>query len=203
LSVLVYIVTLVLRVDPCFACAVHAQWYISLTMNEKELNSALGRFISEVHVRNVREEEYRGNLLYEILMSIQHHLRENGLYVNLLENEVYCCMRKMLDAKTKDVAKKGIGNNKSQASVIRAVQEEILWEMEIPGTDHTPQKLLDTLVYVLGLNMALRVRQEEWNHRVTWSRFTDQSFLYNFYLFIWFSLYIHITDITKLFYWDR
>ncbi|XP_048240336.1 uncharacterized protein KIAA1958-like [Haliotis rufescens] len=57
------------------------------------------------------------------------------------------------------LARKGIGVEKRQADVITEQQEDVLWETGILGED-TPQKLLDTLVYLIGLNFALRAGDE-------------------------------------------
>lgn len=59
----------------------------------------------------------------------------------------------------KDLHKKGIGATKKQAGVITDETEERLWSENVLGSD-TPQKLLDTLVYCLGLNLALRSGKE-------------------------------------------
>lgn len=46
-----------------------------LKMDEETLNYSFGAFITEVRKEN--GEEYRGNTLYEIIIAIQHYLREN------------------------------------------------------------------------------------------------------------------------------
>ena len=64
-------------------------------------------------------------------------------------------MRQVLDAKMKELSRKGLGVEKKQAGTISPEQENQLWEKEIPGTD-THRKLVDTLLYLIGLNFALR-----------------------------------------------
>lgn len=53
----------------------------------------------------------------------------------------------------------GIGNTKKQAQVITVEVEERMWSYGILGDD-TPEKLLNTLIYCLGLNLALRSGKE-------------------------------------------
>ncbi|XP_046377831.2 uncharacterized protein KIAA1958-like [Haliotis rufescens] len=130
---------------------------VSLAEDENDLNRTLMLFLSEV--RNQKREEYRGNTLYEIVSSLQYYLRRNGVVVNFFESSCYTGMRSVLDAKMKLLARKGIGVEKRQADVITEQQEDVLWETGILGED-TPQKLLDTLVYLIGLNFALRAGDE-------------------------------------------
>ncbi|OWF34689.1 uncharacterized protein KIAA1958-like [Mizuhopecten yessoensis] len=64
----------------------------------------------------------------------------------------------------KNLAKQGFVINKKQAEIITEEQEQLMWEKGVMGTD-TPEKLLNTLVYQLGLNFALRAGQEHRNLR--------------------------------------
>ena len=67
----------------------------------------------------------------------------------------------------KERASAGIGIEKRKALAITLDEEEQLWEREILGMD-TPQRLLDNLVYMIGLNFAFRAGQEHRNLR--WER---------------------------------
>ncbi|XP_062574060.1 zinc finger MYM-type protein 2-like [Saccostrea cucullata] len=133
-----------------------------LTMNPEMLNYSLGAFITEVRKEN--GEEYRGNTLYEIIIAIQHHLRENSRYVTLMDDIEFERMRKMLDKKMKDLASSGVGIERKQSEVISVANENYMWEKCILGTD-TPEKLRDTLLFLLGLNFALRGGAEHYNLR--------------------------------------
>ncbi|XP_048242472.1 uncharacterized protein KIAA1958-like [Haliotis rufescens] len=59
----------------------------------------------------------------------------------------------------KYLARQGIGIQKRQAEVISVDQEDMLWEKGMLG-EGTPQQLLDTMVYLIGLNCALRAGDE-------------------------------------------
>ena len=95
-----------------------------LEMTNQELAKAPSYFI--VEVRNESGKEYRPNSIYEITISIQHHLRASGKFVNFLDN-VYSKLKSVLDAKMKSLSKQGLGIDKKQADVISVEQEEILW----------------------------------------------------------------------------
>ena len=115
--------------------------------------------------KNQQGGDYMPNTLYEIAAAIQHHIRQTGRFVSFFDDQCFEKMRKVLDAKMKELSKRGLGLEKKKADVISTEQEEIMWQNGILGTD-TPQKLLDTLVYSLGLNFALRAGQEHRNLRV-------------------------------------
>jgi len=133
-----------------------------LFMTDEDLNINLQRFITEI--RKVNGDEYRGNTLFEIIASLQHYMRQRNRKINLFDGQSFTGLNNVLDAKMKLLAQKGIGIQKRQAKVITEEQEEKLWQLKILGTD-TPQQLLDTLIYVLGLNFALRAGQEHRNLR--------------------------------------
>jgi hypothetical protein len=133
-----------------------------LSMSVQQLNDTLRYFVAEV--RNLNGKDYRPNTLCEIASSIQHFLRENGRFVRFADDSEFAGMREALDGKMKELTRKGVGLNRKQADIITADQEESLWQKGILGTD-TPTKLLDTLLYSVGLNFALRAGQEHRNLR--------------------------------------
>lgn len=132
-------------------------------MDDQILDEALSYFVAEV--RNKAGGDYKPNTLYEIVVAIQYHLRQSGRTINMLEDKSFDGMRRVLDAKMKELSSRGMGIERKKAEVISEEQEEELWKKNILGTD-TPQKLLDSMVYQLGLNFALRAGQEHRNLRV-------------------------------------
>lgn len=132
-------------------------------MPDDMLSEALSYFVAEV--RNQSGEEYRPSTLYELVVAIQHHLRKTGRLVSVLDDDAFEGMRRVLDAKMKELSSRGIGIDRKRADVISDEQEEILWTRQMLGTD-TPQRLLDTVVFQLGLHFALRAGREHRNLRV-------------------------------------
>ena len=93
-----------------------------LDFDNETLDYALGAFIFEVRKEN--GGEYRGNTLYEIVVALQHHFRENGRSVKLLEDPEFEGMRSKLDKKMKDLAAAGVGIEKRQSHVISVEDED-------------------------------------------------------------------------------
>lgn len=62
----------------------------------------------------------------------------------------------------KERAAQGIGIETKQAQEITVEEENLMLQKGILGMD-TPQRLLDTLVYLIGLNFALRAGKDHMN----------------------------------------
>ncbi|XP_060603803.1 zinc finger MYM-type protein 2-like [Ruditapes philippinarum] len=135
-----------------------------LTMSNQQLDMVLSFFIAEV--RNKQGKEYCPKTIYELVIALQHYLRSNDRQINLLESSDFVKMRSVLDSRMKDLSMQGLGLNKKQALIINAEQEDTLWEQGLLGNLDTPQKLLDTMVFYMGLNFALRAGKEHWNLRI-------------------------------------
>ena len=92
-------------------------------------------------------------------------MRKEGRFISILDDKTFQGLRSVLDSKMKELSSRGLGLDKKRAEVISAEQEDIMWCKEILGRD-TPQKLLDTLLFQLGLHFALRAGQEHRNLRI-------------------------------------
>ena len=134
-----------------------------LEMNPFQMNTCLGFFVAEV--KTVTGDDYYPNTLYELVTSLQYHIRSNGTPINLLEDDSFYEMRQILDAKMKELSAKGLGSKKRQAEIITEEEENQLWARNILGED-TPEQLIHTILYLIGLNFALRAGKEHRNLRV-------------------------------------
>ena len=127
------------------------------------LNFWLSRFVMEI--RNEQGEEYQSGTLYSVCAGIQRYIREKRLAFDIAEpldiykDHHFNLFRSSLDSVLKDLHKRGIGNVKKQADVISEELEEKLWNDKLLGDD-SPKKLQNTLIFCLGLNLALRSGQE-------------------------------------------
>ena len=92
-------------------------------------------------------------------------MRKEGRFISILDDKTFQGLRSVLDSKMKELSSRGLGLDKKRAEVISAEQEDITWCKGILGRD-TPQKLLDTLLFQLGLHFALRASQEHRNLRI-------------------------------------
>ncbi len=113
---------------------------------------ALSAFIGEVKKQDLTE--YPGSTLYQIILCIQFFCDKNGLKHKLLDDEAFVPLRFTLDNIMKERSRAGIGEKKS-SDVITMTDEESMWAKGVLG-DSSPEVLRDTLMYLLGINLALR-----------------------------------------------
>ena len=137
-------------------------------IDNKALTYWLPRCVMEC--RNQNGGYYSSGTLYGLCAGIQRHVREkrvacgNSEPLDIFKDPVFAYFRSVLNSVLKDLHKMGIGTTVKQAQVISDELEERLWREGALGDD-TPQKLLDTLVFLFGLHLALRSGQEHWNLR--------------------------------------
>lgn len=97
--------------------------------------------------------------LYEILILVQFHLETLGFCWTFLEDEAFGDVKFTLDNLMKSHCSHGLGNNVHQAQVITFDEEELMWQKGVLDHD-SPEKLLHTLVYLLGLSCTLCAGKE-------------------------------------------
>ena len=96
------------------------------------MNTKLAKFVQETRRRD--SKEYPATSLHNIVAAIQRHLRENGRPEISFFNENcpdFDMLRKSLDARMKQLTKKGVGNIRKHAQPITPEMEEKLWQMGI------------------------------------------------------------------------
>ncbi len=79
--------------------------------------------------------------------------------VNILEDAEFTEFRGVLDGQLKKQNATGKYIEKKKVSVITVEMEEMLWGKGLLG-GHSPRALVDTMVYLIGLNFALRSGEE-------------------------------------------
>ena len=132
-------------------------------LEKKVLEFSLCKFIAEV--TKVKDgSDYPGRTLYEIVVSIQKHLQHNGLNWKLVEGNDFQELRTVLDNVMKERTAQNIGTNRREAEYIPPHYEQKLWEDGTLGED-TPDKLRNTVLFLLGLNLALRAGDEHYDLR--------------------------------------
>ena len=133
-----------------------------LDMTKDELCFSLSRFICEIRKKNTKD--YPAESLYDIIICIQLHLEMHGREFKLLDDPAFIQLKHTLDNTMKEHAKAGLTVKRRQAQPISRSEEEDMWSRGILGSE-SPSQLLETLVYVFGLNFALRAAQEHRNLR--------------------------------------
>ena len=130
------------------------------TFNKFELSEALCRFITEV--KKFDCSDYPAKTLYDIIICLQFWLETQGLMWKLLNEDEFKDLRFTLDNLMKDCTAAGVGRCVRKAEVLSFDDEQVLWSRGILG-DHSPEVLLHTVFFMLGLHCALRAGKE---HRI-------------------------------------
>ena len=133
-----------------------------IEMTTDELCYSLTRFVLEV--RKPDGQNYPSQTLYEMIISIQAYLATQGIELKLLKDERFLPLRNTLDTRMKELSEQGITAPRRQAEVITYEEEEKMWSDGILGED-TPKQLGNTVLYLLGLHLALRAGSEHYRLR--------------------------------------
>ena len=103
-----------------------------MEMGETRIKELMAQFVQEARRKN--GNEYPPGSLTNIVAAVQRYLRENGRpEVSFLDdkNPTYDLLRKSLDAKLKELTRKGVGCQKKQTQPITPQMEQVLWEKNI------------------------------------------------------------------------
>ena len=122
-------------------------------INMGDLCYALSCFISEV--KKVDKSDFPPNTLKEIVVMIQMYLNEHGVYWQLLDQQSldFQYLRNVVDNLMRQRTAMGLGTTVS-SSVISLGQEDRMFQLGLLG-EHSPAVSLKTVIYMLGLHLAL------------------------------------------------
>ena len=90
---------------------------------------------------------------------MQHYMAMNRCELKLLDHPGLVQMHNTLDNRMKELSKEGVIRDWQQLQPISLQQEEHLWNTGLLGDD-TPEKLVNTLLYLIGLHFALHACDE-------------------------------------------
>ena len=124
---------------------------------------AMCRFIPEV-TKKKGEGPYPARTLYQMCTSIQKYLNVNGLGWKIIEGPQFSDLCNVLDNVMKERTEANVGTVRKQASLITYEHENELWEKGVLGEDK-PDKLRDTVLFLLGINCILRAGDEHYDLR--------------------------------------
>ncbi len=100
-----------------------------------------------------------------IVMSLQGCLQAKGKEYCFVEDKTFVPVKNILDNHMKELSQQGIVTAKRQSQPLTYAEEDKLWQMGLLGND-LPEKLLNMLIYLLGVHFALRGVQEHKDLRV-------------------------------------
>ena len=132
-------------------------------LSKENFEFALCRFVCEVRKVN-SDEDYPGRTLYQMVCALQNQLKKKGIEWKIVHGSEFQDFNRVLDKVMQERSARMIGTVRKQAQVISLEYENRLWDTNILGED-TPDKLRDTVLYLLGVNCALRAGDEHYNLR--------------------------------------
>jgi hypothetical protein len=127
--------------------------------------------VVEVRKKATKGECYPPNTLYQLCCALLRYLRNNGRpALNFFEDPNFKHFQDSIDAEMKRLTGQGVGANVKQAQAFSEADEDKLWTSKLLG-DHTASVLLlNTMVFLIEKNFALRCGRE---HRLLkFSQFT-------------------------------
>ena len=84
------------------------------------------------------------------------YLHVNGRpSTDFFKDAEFASFRQTLDAEMKRLKSAGLGSQPKQTEPLSEEDEEKLWQAKVLG-DHSPQALLNTMIYMNGVYFALR-----------------------------------------------
>ncbi len=128
-----------------------------LICNVHELDYWLSRFVLEA--RRTDGQPYPPQTLYGLVCSLMRYVRELRPHINFYKDPEFAGFQKTMDGEMKRLRSLGLGVKRKQAEPISVKEENSLWDKGLLGC-HSPKVLLHTMVYLCGLNFALRSGQE-------------------------------------------
>jgi hypothetical protein len=127
-------------------------------MSVGEMDYVLQFFFSELRKKN--GDQYPPRTIKEIAACVQHFLNyQMKIPLSLFKDVQFMATREAMDAAMKKSAKDGFVKEKKRAALITWDEEETMWANGTFGIS-SPGQLIDTLIFNLGLHLALRASQE-------------------------------------------
>ena len=110
--------------------------------SKQDLCYAMSRFIREV--KKVDNSDFPPNSLREIVIVIQMHLHQKGVYWKLLDDSEFVGLRNILDNTMKERTAQGLGVRKS-CDIISLEHEDKMFKCGALGEEN-PEQLLRTII---------------------------------------------------------
>lgn len=119
-----------------------------------DLNQWIPLFIHEVRKRD--GNNYRAKTLMEYVLTLQSaFVLMKGRGMSFLKDKEFRPIKNALDNRMMALQALGLGHNPNKADIVTVVMEEALWAGGLLCSS-PPERLLGTLIYLLGVNLGLR-----------------------------------------------
>ena len=128
-----------------------------ITMSKPEICAVLCKFV--VEVKNADGVDYTHDTLYDLVIMIQSFLKQHGVVMKFLDEDVFFDLKNTLDNRMRELSKQGKISPCEKAEPLTAKDEDRLWCDGILG-DKNPEQLVDTLLYLIGVHFGLRAAEE-------------------------------------------
>ena len=129
-----------------------------LTMGVNDVDKWLSRFVLEV--RRKDGKVYPPNSLHQLCCGLLRSIREYNPAIDFFKSPEFASFRKILDAEMKRIKSDStVQTHPKRAEPILQYEEDLLWKNGVLGS-HSPQSLVDTMVFMSGLYFALRSGEE-------------------------------------------
>ena len=102
---------------------------------------------------------YPAETLYSLVVCLQACCHSQGKEFKFFDDVRFTPICNTLDNCMKELSAQGFVTKKKQAIPISVQEEDKMWQENILGDDN-PETLLNTLIYLLGIHLALHSVQE-------------------------------------------
>ena len=119
-----------------------------------ELNEYLSEFILSVKKKSTNDE-YEPCTLRSFVSSFDRYLKSKDYGYSIVKDAVFERTRKTLQAKQRDLKKKGKGNKPNASTALNESQIKLLYEKKLLGTS-SPESSLNTIWFNNTLHFGLR-----------------------------------------------
>lgn len=122
-----------------------------------ELDKLLSQLFKDIRKKN--GGDYEPDTVSSFQKSIQRHINEQKLPINILKDNAFSRSREVLSARRKNLVKKGLGSKPNATRELSDEEEARLFESGEFG-HHNPSALQRTLWWFLSIHFGFRARDE-------------------------------------------
>ena len=153
---------------------------VLIKMPKEDVVRILCYFVHEVRDRSGKP--YNRDTLYDLMSAFNGYFKQSGVPYSFIEDKDFFPLKNSLDNRMKDLSAAGLIAPRVKAEPITIKELGILWDKDLIG-DQNPEKLVDTLVLMLGTHFAMRAAKEHYTLKlnqivVDYDSDIGQKFLY-------------------------